>query len=175
MDGEQPTSQEQKGWDNTFTLVICRCEHYEVNYTMRFDYVRGTQSYKIKKRDCVRKVINTTYMSVKCPGSKKSSMKAIPESNHVLTSDSQEYRRIAAYSSIGWGLRHHLQGSVNRVNNQTTADILLMSLSTKISGLPVKDLAQRLQKLYEDVVISLLAELSFTAVQDLDAHSKLLS
>ncbi|KAM0247124.1 hypothetical protein ACHAP5_004202 [Fusarium lateritium] len=106
VDVEQPTSRQQKGCDKTFTPVIFRCEHYDVNYAVRFDYVRGTQSYKIKKRDYVKR-----------PGSKKISMKTVPESNYVLPSDAQEHRSKAAYCSIGWGLRYYLQGSVDRVNN----------------------------------------------------------
>lgn len=160
---QQPKNKEEKGWDKAYTPVIFGCEHYEVNHTVRFDYVRGAQSYKIKKREYVRKVVNTTLVSENTPG-KTSKKISVPESNWVHPQDFKEYRRTAAYHVIGNRLRRYVGGSVNTATNKTTTYILLTSLGAKINTLPITDLRQGIQKLYEDLVISLFSEPSFVAV-----------
>ncbi|EXA33193.1 hypothetical protein FOVG_15556 [Fusarium oxysporum f. sp. pisi HDV247] len=160
---QQPKNKEEKGWDKAYTPVIFGCEHYEVNYTVRFDYVRGAQSYKIKKREHVRKVVNTTLVSENTPG-KTSKKISVPESNWVHPQDFKEYRRTAAYHVIGNGLRRYVGGSVNTATNKTTTYILLTSLGAKINTLPITDLRQGIQKPYEDLVISLFSEPPFVAV-----------
>ncbi|KNB08913.1 hypothetical protein FOXG_09612 [Fusarium oxysporum f. sp. lycopersici 4287] len=160
---QQPKNKEEKGWDKAYTPVIFGCEHYEVNYTVRFDYVKGAQSYKIKKREYVRKVVNTTLVSENTPG-KTSKKISVPESNWVHPQDFKEYRRTAAYHVIGNGLRRYVGGSVNTATNKTTTYILLTSSGAKINTLPITDLRQGIQKLYEDLVISLFSEPSFVAV-----------
>ncbi|RKK77369.1 hypothetical protein BFJ69_g6371 [Fusarium oxysporum] len=160
---QQPKNKEEKGWDKAYTPVIFGCEHYEVNYTVRFDYVRGAQSYKIKKREYVRKVVNTTLVSENTPGKTLKKI-SVPESNWVHPQDFKEYRRTAAYHVIGNGLRRYVGGSVNTATNKTTTYILLTSLGAKINTLPITDLRQGIQKLYEDLVISLFPEPSFVAV-----------
>ncbi|KAG5751127.1 hypothetical protein H9Q69_007920 [Fusarium xylarioides] len=57
----QPKNKEDKSWDKAYMPIIFGCEHYEVNYTVQFDYVRGAQSYKTTNREYVRKVVNTTH------------------------------------------------------------------------------------------------------------------
>ncbi|KAF5986636.1 hypothetical protein FCOIX_1450 [Fusarium coicis] len=159
----QPRNKEDKSWDKAYTPIIFGCEHYEVNYTVRFDYVRGAQSYKITNREYVRKVVNTTLVSENTSG-KTSKKLSIPESNWVRPQDYKEYRRTAAYHVIGEGLRRYVGGAVNTANNVTTTYILLTSLGSKINPLPIPNLRQGIQKLYEDLVISLLSEPSFVAV-----------
>ncbi|KAG7405223.1 hypothetical protein Forpe1208_v014913 [Fusarium oxysporum f. sp. rapae] len=34
---QQPKNKEDKGWHKAYKPVIFGCEHYEVNYTIRFD------------------------------------------------------------------------------------------------------------------------------------------
>ncbi|EXL93559.1 hypothetical protein FOIG_13409 [Fusarium odoratissimum NRRL 54006] len=160
---QQPKNKEEKGWDIAYTAVIFGCEHYQVNYTVRFDYVRGAQSYKIKKREYVRKVVNTTPVSENTPG-KTSKKISVPESNWVHPQDFKEYCRTAVYHVIGNGLRRYVGGSVNTATNKTTTYILLTSLGAKINPLPITDLHQGIQKLYEDLVMSLFSEPSFVAV-----------
>ncbi|RBR11988.1 hypothetical protein FVER53590_26521 [Fusarium verticillioides] len=159
----QPRNKEDKSWDKAYTPIIFGCEHYEVNYTVRFDYVRGAQSYKITNREYVRKVVNTTLVSENTSG-KTSKKLSIPESNWVRPQDYKEYRRTAAYHVIGEGLRRYVGGAVNTANNVTTTYILLTSLGSKINPLPIPNLRQGMQKLYEDLVISLLSEPSFVTV-----------
>ncbi|KAF5550903.1 hypothetical protein FNAPI_7577 [Fusarium napiforme] len=159
----QPKDKEDKSWDKAYTPIIFGCEHYEVNYTVRFDYVRGAQSYKITNRDYVRKVVNTTLVSENTSG-KTSKKQSIPESNWVRPQNYKEYRRTAAYHVIGEGLRRYVGGVVNTANNVTTTYILLTSLGSKINPLPITNLRQGIQKLYEDIVLSLLSEPSFVAV-----------
>jgi hypothetical protein len=163
MNEQQPKNKEDKGWDKAYTPVIFGCDHYEINYTVLFDYVRGAQSYKIKKREYVRKVVNTTLISENTSG-KMSKKKAIPESNWVHPQDFKKYRRTAAYHVIGSGLRRYPGGSVNAGTKRTTTYVLLTYLGAKINPLPITDLRQGIQKLYEDLVMSFFAEPSFIAV-----------
>ncbi|KAF5659589.1 regulator of G signaling [Fusarium heterosporum] len=64
-----PTSGDREGWDKAYTPV--------------FNYTYGVQSYKTKKCDYVRKVVNTTYTSVERSSREGSVMRAIPESNYM--------------------------------------------------------------------------------------------
>ncbi|KAF5725075.1 hypothetical protein FMUND_169 [Fusarium mundagurra] len=64
----QPKNKEDKSWDKAYKPIIFGCEHYEVNYTVLFDYVRGAQLYKITNREYVRKVVNTTLVSENTSG-----------------------------------------------------------------------------------------------------------
>ncbi|KAF4986297.1 hypothetical protein FGRMN_10903 [Fusarium graminum] len=128
------------------------------------NYTRGAQSYKIKRRDYMRKVVNTTYTSVKRSGREGTVMRAIPESNYVHPDTYKEYIRVAAYRSTGRKFSYHLQGRVNMITNATDTSVLLMRLGSKVRNLPTKDLPKGLMKLYEDIVISLLSEPTFVAV-----------
>ncbi|KAF5569470.1 hypothetical protein FPHYL_1998 [Fusarium phyllophilum] len=142
----QPKNKEEKSWDKAYTPVIFGCEYYEVNYTVRFDYVRGAQSYKITNHEKTWK------------------KQSIPESNWVRPQDFEEYRRTAIYHVIGEGLRRYVGEVVNTANNVRTTYILLTSLGAKRNALPITNLCQGIQKLYGDIVISLLSEPSIVAV-----------
>ncbi|KAJ4128396.1 hypothetical protein NW765_012775 [Fusarium oxysporum] len=102
-------------------------------------------------------------ISENTPG-KTSKKISVPESNWVHPQDFKEYRRTAAYHVIGNGLRRYVGGSVNTATNKTTTYILLTSSGAKINTLPITDLHQGIQKIYEDLVISLFSEPSFVAV-----------
>ncbi|KAL5591570.1 hypothetical protein FOVSG1_010459 [Fusarium oxysporum f. sp. vasinfectum] len=81
---QQPKNKEEKGWDKAYTPVIFGCEQSEVNYTVRFDYVRGAQSYKIKKREYVRKVVNTTLVSENTSGKTSKKISAPKVTGFIL-------------------------------------------------------------------------------------------
>ncbi|KAF4964581.1 hypothetical protein FSARC_7487 [Fusarium sarcochroum] len=164
----QPSSSDFEGWDKAYTPVIIGCEHYEVNYTVQFNYIEGAPSFGIMRRDYVRKVVNTTYIPGESPIDPDKRLKdrtqATPESNYVYPRDLKNYRRTAAYHSIGYGLRSQLNGSIMRNHSDTDTKIKFTSLLTLPNNVPIQNLQRGIQKLYEDMIISFLAEPSFAAV-----------
>ncbi|KAM0424549.1 hypothetical protein ACHAPT_010265 [Fusarium lateritium] len=101
----QPSSRDEADWYDAYTPVIFGCEHYEVNYTVKFEYNGGAQSYNITSRDYLRRVVNTRYLpDEEDPNEKlKDPTAATPEKNYVLPSDRRKYRRTAVYHSLGRG------------------------------------------------------------------------
>ncbi|RKK99666.1 hypothetical protein BFJ70_g17488 [Fusarium oxysporum] len=161
----QPEKPREGGWYKAYTPVIIGCEHYEVNYTVQFEYIRGAQSYKVKHREYLRKVVNTTYIPEKDPDIRlHDRTQAVPESNYVLPLDVRNYRRTAAYHTIGSGLRSVLNGTTTMPNANVNTGLLTTHLITKVNYLPIKNLAQGIRKLYEDMIISIFAEPTFSVV-----------
>jgi hypothetical protein len=161
----QPTIPGREDWYKAYTPVIIGCEHYEVNYTVQFNYTRGAQSFHIQRRDYLRKVVNTTYITKKDPDKRLiDRTRATPESNYVLPTNVREYRRVAAYHSIGSVLRRYLNGTIIMPNILATTDIIYTSLVNRLNYLPIKDFRKGIQRAYEDMIISMFAEPSFSAV-----------
>ncbi|RTE84649.1 hypothetical protein BHE90_000704 [Fusarium euwallaceae] len=162
----QPSSRAEADWDDAYNPVIFGCEHYEAKHSVKFEYVKGVQSHKVISREYLRKVVDTTYLPDELDPDKRLTDRtvAIPEENYVFPSDLRKYRRTAAYHSLGFGLRAYLAGGLSQPNAVTTTNIYLTALNTYPNYLPVNDLPQAIEKLYEDIIISLLSEPTFIAV-----------
>ncbi|RSL49194.1 hypothetical protein CEP54_012570 [Fusarium duplospermum] len=162
----QPKWRNASDWHDAYKPVIFGCEHYEVNYTAKFRYIRGEQSHEIISRDYLRKVVNTTFLPDKQDPDKRLQDRTVatPEENYVFPHDTKNYRRIAAYHSLGLGLRNYLNGTIRQPFSVMETQFLLTSLITHINYLPVDNLPRAIEKLYEDVIVSLLSEPSFLAV-----------
>ncbi|ENH67442.1 hypothetical protein FOC1_g10010717 [Fusarium oxysporum f. sp. cubense race 1] len=63
----QPDTPGTEAWKKAYTPVLIGCEHYEVNYTAQFNYTGGAQFVEIKRREYLRKVVDTTYVPEKDP------------------------------------------------------------------------------------------------------------
>ncbi|OBS20354.1 hypothetical protein FPOA_06726 [Fusarium poae] len=161
----QPSNRGDKGWDDAYTPVIIGCEHYEVNYTIRFDIVSGVQSHKVLHREYLRKVLNTTLTSeMDTDGNLTDRTRAIPEQNYVYPSDLGEYRLTAAYHSLGYALRHTFNGTTKMPLFDVKSNLLLTPLISRLNYLPVKNLGEAIIQMYENMIISLLADPSFHVV-----------
>ncbi|KAF4453860.1 hypothetical protein F53441_3546 [Fusarium austroafricanum] len=161
----QPGMPHEGNWYKAYTPVIIGCEHYEVNYTVKFEFIRGAQSYEVKHRDYLRKVINTTYIPQQDPDKRlKDRTQAVPETNYVLPQDVRKYRRTAAYHAIGSGLRKYLNGTTTMPNFNVNSLILRTHLLETLNYLPIKNFKQGIRKLYEDMLISFFAEPTFSVV-----------
>ncbi|WAO92087.1 Hypothetical protein NCS54_00958100 [Fusarium falciforme] len=162
----QPLSRESPGWYDAYTPVIFGCEHYEINYTVKFEYIRGEQSHEIISRNYLRKVVDTTYLpDEKDPDKRlRDRTVATPEENYVFPHDVWNYQRTAAFHSLGYGLRTYLNGTMKMPYFIAETEMMLTSLMTFINYLPVDNLPQAIEKLYEDIIVSLLSEPSFLAV-----------
>lgn len=161
----QPNSDDVEGWHTAYTPVIFGCEHYEVNYTIQFDYVGGVQSHKVLHRDYLRKVVNTTLTSETDPDRRLNDRtKAVPEENYVFPSDVGEYRLTGSYHSLGYALRHIFNGTTTMPRYDVQSKLLLTPLIDRLNYLPVKNLPEAVVQMYENMIISLLAEPSINVV-----------
>ncbi|SCV28670.1 uncharacterized protein FFB14_01888 [Fusarium fujikuroi] len=161
----QPDMPGTDAWKKAYTPVIIGCEHYEVNYTAQFNYTGGAQFVNIKKREYLRKVVDTTYVPEKDPDKRlKDRTQAVPDRNYIFPTDVKRYRRTAAYHSIGSMLRRYLNGTTVMPNYNVNSELLYTRLITPVNYLPIKNFRQGIQSLYEDMIISLFAEPSFSAV-----------
>ncbi|KAM0077460.1 hypothetical protein ACKRZS_010383 [Fusarium odoratissimum] len=161
----QPDTPGTEAWRKAYTPVIIGCEHYEVNYTVQFNYTSGDKLVDVKRREYLRKVIDTTYIPNEDPDKRlKDRTRAIPDSNYIFPNNVKKYRRTAAYHSIGSRLRQCLNGTMKIPYNQVKSDLLYTRLFTPLNYLPVKNLHHGIQKLYEDMIISIFEEPSFMVV-----------
>ncbi|PNP80443.1 hypothetical protein FNYG_06042 [Fusarium nygamai] len=161
----QPDMPGTEAWKKAYTPVIIGCEHYEVNYTAQFNYTGGAQFVDIKKREYLRKVVDTTYISEKDPDKRlKDRTQAVPDRNYVFPTDVKRYRRIAAYHSIGYMLRQWLNGTTTMPNYFVDSEVLSTRLLTRVNYLPVKNLEQEIRNFYEDIIISIFSDRSFSVV-----------
>jgi hypothetical protein len=161
----QPFAPGKGDWYNAYTPVIIGCEHYEVNYTVQFDWVGKTQSHKVLHRDYLRKVINTTF-TPKLDSDKrlKDRTSAVPEGNYVLPTDVEQYRLTAAYHSIGFTLRHILRGWTRLPQRSVRSEIGTTPLVDRLNYLPIKDFSTAIREMYENMIISLLSDPTFIVV-----------
>lgn len=98
----QPLFRNAPDWYEAYKPVIFGCEHYEVNYTVRFNYTRAEQFHKVIDRKFLNKVVDTRYLPNQRDLDKRLNdhTVATPEENYVLPSDLQRYRRVAAYHTL---------------------------------------------------------------------------
>lgn len=84
----QPDTPGTEAWKKAYTPVIIGCEHYEVNYTAQFNYTGGAQFVDIKRREYLRKVVDTTYIPEKDTDKRlKDRTQAVPDSNYIFPAD----------------------------------------------------------------------------------------
>ncbi|GKU08417.1 hypothetical protein FLAG1_11211 [Fusarium langsethiae] len=161
----QPTNRDHKDWYKAYTPVIIGCEHYEVNYTIQFDYVGGVQSHKVLRRDYLRKVVDTTLTSEMDPDKRlKDRTMAVPEKNYIYPSDVENYRLTAAYHSLGNSLRGILNGTNTIPYFDANSQIFVTPLVDRINYLLVRNFGDAIRNMYENMIISILATPSSSVV-----------
>ncbi|KAH6867786.1 hypothetical protein B0T10DRAFT_569276 [Thelonectria olida] len=156
------------GWNDDYTPIIFACEHWEVNYTVTFNYTAGLQTYNVTNRDYKRKIIDTTWSNWtnESTDGTADGNTAEPETNYVSPrKDYARYRRIAAYHSLGLKLRNQLFGYV-KVEGSAKADgaITASTLLDRHESLAVPDFQQEVRRTYENLLISLLSDPQLLAV-----------
>ncbi|KAF5027073.1 hypothetical protein F66182_842 [Fusarium sp. NRRL 66182] len=161
-------SSEADGWNDDYTPIIFACDHWEVNYTVTFNYTAGFQTYNVTNRDYKRKIIDTTWSSwtnESTDGTADGNV-AEPERNYVSPrNDYARYRRIAAFHSLGLKLREAIFGNV-RVQGGVAADgpITATTLLNRPESLAVPNFQDEVRRTYEDLLISLLSDPQLLAV-----------
>ncbi|CAG7556340.1 unnamed protein product [Fusarium equiseti] len=161
----QPPEPGIGDWYKAYTPVIFGCEHYEVNYTVQFDWVGERQAHKVLRREYLRKVVNTTFSSKLDPDKRlKDRTTAMPEENYALPTDIGQYRLTAAYHSLGMSLRQALNGTTTMPHFNVNSKILVTPLVDRINYLPPRNFSRAIRGMYENMVISLLSNPSFNVV-----------
>ncbi|KAM5354547.1 hypothetical protein ACJ41O_001194 [Fusarium nematophilum] len=161
-------NRDQEGWSDDYEPTIFACEHWEVNYTVTFNYTAGLQTYNVTQRDYKRKIIDTTFEEENKRRNDGTLDKNVitPEDNYVSPrTDYPRYRKVAAYHSIGLRFRDQLDGNV-QVLPYFTADrgIAKTTLLDRHESLTLPNLHLQIRQAYEDLLISLLSDGQLLAV-----------
>lgn len=163
-----PINSSDPRWSEAFIPQIFSCEHRLTNYTVLFNYTSSQQTTTVLRREFLEKIINTTYVpKVDANDGTKDNVTATPPENYIFPQDVQRYRQTGAYHSLGMQLRNFINGTIDLANTITPIGNTEATLTTLIdthSYLPFPDLADRVQGLYEDIILSLLSNPQFLAV-----------
>ncbi|KAF7547355.1 hypothetical protein G7Z17_g7783 [Cylindrodendrum hubeiense] len=169
----QPPNRSVKGWDTAYTPKIFGCEHYETKYSVQFNYTSGIQTYKVKKREYLKRVVDTKYIPTQLANDgTMDNITAVPESNYVFPQDVQNYRRIGAYHSLGSVMRNIINGTIAMPNYVAETDAIETRLIEKRNYLPVENFRKEIEEFYEEIVFSLLSNPQFLAVSWANDPSK---
>lgn len=153
----------QSTWADAFTPKIFACEHRETSYVANFTYVDSQQFAMITNRTFGGPIINTTFLpgEMAVDGTNDNTT-ATPTSNYVLPRDTARYRRTAAYHSLGKMLRSFINGTVTVSDALVQAIENTPAIQTKLldqrnNYFPYADLMDRVQSLYDDVILSMFS------------------
>ncbi|KAF3766897.1 hypothetical protein M406DRAFT_274340, partial [Cryphonectria parasitica EP155] len=165
----QPLRNES-GWSEAFTPKVFACEHRETLYTVNFTYVGETQSTKIVSHEFKGPIINTTFQrGVMADDGTQDNTTATPESNYIYPNNTGLYRKVAAYHSLGVMLRNFINGTITIANDVTNPIENTQAIQTKVldslnNYFPNPDLADQVQNLYQDIILSLFSNPQFVEV-----------
>ncbi|ETS73362.1 hypothetical protein PFICI_14967 [Pestalotiopsis fici W106-1] len=98
--GRLPENRTAPGWNESFSPNIIRCENYETEYTVFFEYINELQKIRILDRKYIAPILNTTLTQDIANDGTRDTTVAIPESNYVFPQD-ENYGYVAAYHSFG--------------------------------------------------------------------------
>lgn len=174
MSVKHANASNEKGWEEDYTPVITACDHWETNYTVEMSYTGGFQSFKVTDRNYMHKIIDTTYVNQSAYDGTLDNTFAEPEENYVLPQDWMNYRRVAAYHSLGLKLRNLLNGSIELLPGPIAhSDITTSKLIDRHETLPVPNFETRVRSLYENLLLSLLSDPQLLVVAWASDPSKL--
>lgn len=170
----QPENRTVKGWDSAYTPTIFGCEHYETKYTVQVNHTGGTQTHKVKKREFLRKLVDTTYVPDKKDPDKrlKDRIVAVPEENYIMPQNVSLYRQKTAYHAIGSLLRELVNGTIRMPFHIAETMAIETRLIERLNYLPVDNFQEELQKFYEEILISFFSDPQFIAVSWANDPSK---
>lgn len=155
------------GWNDSFTPNIIRCENYETEYTVKFEYVNGFESIRVMDRKYVAPILNTTLTQDVANDGTQDTTVAAPESAYVFPQD-KRYKYVAAYHSFGSLFRKTINGTINVVTASLpvsdTQALFTRLFNRRQSYLPFPDLKLRIQSLFENLILSVFSNPQFTIV-----------
>ncbi|KAM0429813.1 hypothetical protein ACHAPT_006419 [Fusarium lateritium] len=157
-----------EGWHSQYEPTIFACEHWEVNYTVKFDYVDGVQTYKMINRDYKNKIIDTVFEKEEDEPTDGTLDRNVitPDTNYARPRrDYPRYRQIAAYHSIGLSFRKQLDGNVKLLPEHTAdGPIAATTFLGRFESLVLPNFHYEIRRAYEDLLISLLSDGQLLAV-----------
>ncbi|KAK3399973.1 hypothetical protein B0T20DRAFT_452117 [Sordaria brevicollis] len=163
----------------SFTPHIFACENYESNYTVLINYTDSTQLTTVTNLTYLHPIINTTYLPhIDANDGTADNVTASPITNYILPTSIPLYRRTAAFHSLGYMLRYLINGTVSLGNgngaddNEELVNPIANTNAIQTSRLldygnnyfPFPDLQRRVQKFYEDIILSVLGNPQFAGV-----------
>lgn len=162
---EQPQDPGTPEWEEAYTPKIIGCEHYKTEYKVQFTYNSSQQHTDVLSRKYLSRVIDTTYVrGENASDGTLDKTTAVPESNYVLPQDVERYRVVAAYHSLGKQLRTFLDGNIEQPNRIARTQATQTRLIDAHSDTAVNNLEKEVPRLYEDMVLSVLANQKFVSV-----------
>ncbi|KAK2736029.1 hypothetical protein CKAH01_07783 [Colletotrichum kahawae] len=158
LEPNKTASFNPKAWNP----VLIACEHYEVDYTAELRYIDGVQLHRIKDRKFLTPIVNTTFnRGVEANDDTMDNTTAVPESNYILPKDQKRYRRTAAYHAIGAFLRSMMNGTIYQPGSIANSHVLQTDLIDHKMYNPYSNIAARLERYYDTLLLSLLGNPRF--------------
>ena len=163
--GTPPETRETAGFNESYEAVVSSCEHYLTDYTVEFNHTSTTQTTTVLKRDYLHRIIDTTYVSNQANDSTLDKTIAVPESNYVYPLDTERYRLIAAYHSLGNQIRRYVVGDMQYVPTpQPHTEATKIGLFDIETYLTQPDPPTMIRDIYENMTLSLLSNPSLGIV-----------
>lgn len=158
-----PPDSPHAKWVNVHEPKIFKCVAHETNYTFQLHYIDTVQTHVRQQRDFLRPIIDTT---VTVDPQNKTKYVASPEYNFIRPSDKEKYKYTSTYHALGALYRNFLRGHIVKTKYTVTkSDISESRLMDPITSYPITDLQEKIQEVFEDILITLLSE-PFLVVRD---------
>jgi hypothetical protein len=156
-----PANSPYKNWTTEHIPKIFSCQLHETNYTFRFNFTSGQQVVTTTRRDFVVPIMNTTLENF--PDGTLDTENPTPESGWIRPdTDPRRYKRFCTYHSTAQLFREWLKGTIDRAAPNQGARLNTDASTTKLINqtlsYPVPDLQWQVQSMYEDLILSLLAD-----------------
>lgn len=155
------------GWNESFAPNIIRCENYETEYTVFFEYFSGFQNIRVVDRKHIMPILNTTFTRDIAADGTEDTTVAVPESSYVYPQDPR-YKYVAAYHAFGSVFRKYINGTINSasvsVPNANTKGIFTKLFNRRQSYLPVPNFKEHVQAIFESIILSVFSNPQYTIV-----------
>ncbi|KAI1798706.1 hypothetical protein F4811DRAFT_558556 [Daldinia bambusicola] len=164
-----PLNRSVPGWSDAFIPKVIGCEHYEADYTVLFNLTGGQQVTNVTNRKFLRRIIDTTWIQgTDANDGTNDNTTAQPKSNYIYPRNVHQYRRVAAFHSIGSQLRQFINGTIDssQLNNpigNTKADQTKL-LDPRRDYFAFPTLETLVQEFYEDMILSFFSNQQFVSV-----------
>ncbi|KAI1263163.1 hypothetical protein F5Y18DRAFT_131669 [Xylariaceae sp. FL1019] len=164
-----PDDNTTAGWNEAFIPHVIACENWETDYTVKFDIKGADLTTEVTNRTFIHKVIDTTWDQAKdAMDGTNDNITASPSSNYVYPHDVRAYRRVSAFHSLGWPLRYFINGTIDSrkvsLPTEWTQALQTKLIDTTRYFLPYPNATERLESLFDDMILSILSKPEFLAV-----------
>lgn len=149
-----PTDSPYRNWTTEHIPKIFSCQLYETNYTFQFNFISGQQNVTTKRRDFIKPLLNTTLDPI--------TGDAFPESAWMRPdTNPRQYKKFCTYHATAQLFREWLGGTIDKTpfkGARLATEASTTKLINYTLSYPVVDLQEQVQSMYEDLLLSLLAD-----------------